>query len=247
MIEKLFENLDRWRHLPAYQLERRADVFFGAYLHPFCVERFGAEYSEVVIPEFPLKLGIIWPGSSSPSKSVKVDYLLFAPGHALFVELKTDAGSRRDTQDEYLVRAEEIGLAPLLEGVVEIARVSSYTDKYMCLLAELGEAGVLKLPDGFVELIGEAPTRRKNQAIGAVCVTGELPVRVCFLQPEADSRLEAGGPDTRLNAGVPSESRELQVGFDEFAEWLEGRDELASTFAMYLRRWTRPAGEPPNS
>ena len=32
-IDEVFALLDRWRHLPAYQLERRADVFFAAYLH----------------------------------------------------------------------------------------------------------------------------------------------------------------------------------------------------------------------
>jgi hypothetical protein len=41
-IQQLFENLDSWRHLPAYQLERRADVFFSVYLHPMLAERFGA-------------------------------------------------------------------------------------------------------------------------------------------------------------------------------------------------------------
>ena len=28
----VLELLDRWRHLPSYQLERRADVFFALYL-----------------------------------------------------------------------------------------------------------------------------------------------------------------------------------------------------------------------
>jgi len=31
-IDKLFNQLDDWRHLPAYQLERRADIFFAIYL-----------------------------------------------------------------------------------------------------------------------------------------------------------------------------------------------------------------------
>jgi hypothetical protein len=28
-LDRVFENLDRWRHLPAYQMERRADIFFS--------------------------------------------------------------------------------------------------------------------------------------------------------------------------------------------------------------------------
>ena len=31
-LEALFRNLDRWRHLPNYELERRADIFFSIYL-----------------------------------------------------------------------------------------------------------------------------------------------------------------------------------------------------------------------
>ena len=31
-IERVFELLDRWRHLPAYKLEPRADIFFALYL-----------------------------------------------------------------------------------------------------------------------------------------------------------------------------------------------------------------------
>ena len=31
-INQLFNNLDTWRHLPNYQLERRADIFFSLYL-----------------------------------------------------------------------------------------------------------------------------------------------------------------------------------------------------------------------
>ena len=31
-IDRIFDLLDGWRHLPAYQLERRADIFFGLFL-----------------------------------------------------------------------------------------------------------------------------------------------------------------------------------------------------------------------
>jgi len=31
-IEKLFDLLDDWRRLPAYQLERRADIIFAVHL-----------------------------------------------------------------------------------------------------------------------------------------------------------------------------------------------------------------------
>jgi hypothetical protein len=40
-ISKIFDNLDSWRHLPSYQLERRADIFFAAYLPELLMARFG--------------------------------------------------------------------------------------------------------------------------------------------------------------------------------------------------------------
>jgi len=31
-IDAIFDRMDVWRHLPSYQLERRADLFFALYL-----------------------------------------------------------------------------------------------------------------------------------------------------------------------------------------------------------------------
>ena len=40
-LEELFARLDDWRHLPAYQLERRADIFFSLYLPDVLARRVG--------------------------------------------------------------------------------------------------------------------------------------------------------------------------------------------------------------
>lgn len=39
-IEEIFDWLDRWRQLPAYQLERRADIFFALYLPEIIAYKF---------------------------------------------------------------------------------------------------------------------------------------------------------------------------------------------------------------
>lgn len=39
-INDLFDNLDTWRHLPAYQLERCADIFFSLYLPDLLLNKF---------------------------------------------------------------------------------------------------------------------------------------------------------------------------------------------------------------
>ncbi len=76
-IEQIFKNLESWRKLPKYQLERRLDIFFSIYLKEI-VEVFYKEIlnekdiklSEVIIPEFPLK-------KDGSNNSTNVDYVMF--------------------------------------------------------------------------------------------------------------------------------------------------------------------------
>src|SRR3954452_20611879 len=100
---RIFDLLDGWRHLPDYQLERRADVFFAAFLPEFLSWRLKLDIRPFLIPEFPVRIGTIYPTIAS-NQSCKIDYLaLDTTGrHAVFVELKTDSSSRREKQDQYL-------------------------------------------------------------------------------------------------------------------------------------------------
>ena len=73
----MFANLDAWRHLPSYQLERRADVFFSLYLHEVLEAELGVELEPTLIPEFPIKRDLVLAVDPS-GLSVKVDYALVA-------------------------------------------------------------------------------------------------------------------------------------------------------------------------
>ena len=99
-INAIFDNMDVWRNLPAYQLERRADIFFSIYLPEILFYKFGAKV-EGVIPEFPIRVGTIH-HEIDINKSFKVDYFAKASKKIILVELKTDEGSRRNEQDWYL-------------------------------------------------------------------------------------------------------------------------------------------------
>jgi hypothetical protein len=101
-VDELFNNLDQWRHLLSYQLERRADVFFSIYLPSILQSKLGIKI-EGIIPEFPVRKGTIQIESES-NRSVKIDYFVKVKGtnDVLFVELKTDDSSRRVNQDIYL-------------------------------------------------------------------------------------------------------------------------------------------------
>ncbi len=226
MLKRVFKNLDRWRHLPAYQLERRADIFFSLYLKDVVEDLVGTSLEDIIIPELPLKRDIIWPQSAS-NQSVKVDYALFSRDRSVvyFVELKTDAGSRRDNQDHYLERAAELGFAPFVEGIRQILLYTTAHQKYHHLARTLGELGFLELPDGLEELVYPQPQRGLTKMLEQIMATALQPrIEVIYLQPEQTPGC-------------------LCIDFGRFASHVEKHeDDLSRLFASYLRRWTLPAG-----
>jgi len=132
-----------WRNLPAYQLERRADIFFSIYLPEILSHKLACGI-EGVIPEFPIRVGTIQP-EVDINKSFKVDYLAKASdGRAIiFVELKTDHSSRRGRQDWYLQRASEVGMIELLVGLRQICKATRSREKYRVLLGLLQNMGMI--------------------------------------------------------------------------------------------------------
>ena len=167
-FDRVFDLLDAWRHFPAYQLERRADIFFAVYIPRVVQHRYGAQVAHI-IPEFPIRIGTIYPDIPI-NKSYKADYLVLAtrPTLNLLVELKTDDTSRRPTQDRYLHAAKEAGLKKLVDGVLAIADASQAKRKYASLLAALDSAGLTRFdgnahfnttpPDFVISLLYIQPT-----------------------------------------------------------------------------------------
>jgi len=142
-IQNIFDNLDLWRNLPAYQLERRADIFFSIYLPEILSRKVGLDI-EGVIPEFPIRVGSIQP-EQDINKSFKVDYLAKARDGKtiMFVELKTDRSSRHGKQDWYLQRASQVGMIELLVGLRQICKVTRSRKKYRVLLGLLQDMGLI--------------------------------------------------------------------------------------------------------
>lgn len=226
----VFSQLDRWRHLPNYQLERRADIFFALFIDSFVARTEQCSIQSVVVPEFPIKRDLIWPDHPS-NKSVKVDYVLFAQDRSrvFFVELKTDADSRRDAQDNYLARSAEIGFRPILEGLLTVAKHSSAIRKYYHLLAHIAQTGFLSLaPEIEARAYGPQPSPPHNVFDGAAispdASTATIAVR--YLEPVATS----------------SQS----YSFAQFAEHLRDLPgDLAVALCKHLDKWTSPAANTP--
>ena len=226
-LGQVFANLDRWRHFPAYQLERRADVFFSVFLPDVLAARTGVEIDPRVIPEFPLKCDLIWPGRPC-SNSVKVDYVLFARdlSRTFFIELKTDSASRRERQDEYLQRAKEIGLQALFKGLIEIVGRTSAHRKYYHLLHALAELGLLRLPSELPDHLFPKSRPGLGKLLDAIAIDPvDPPIEIIYLQP---------------NDG----DGEATISFQTFADHLSGRDDpLSRLFAEHLLKWRSQAGD----
>lgn len=143
---EVLRQLDEWRHLPAYQLERRVDIFFGMFLPKVIERRFGVRVDEV-IPEFPLHKGEL--GISDDNRSINVDFAVFSssegPKRIFLVELKTDINSLDPRQLENMKRVRKSG--KMLCGVKRVARASAsqHKCKYAHLIWRLVELECLDL------------------------------------------------------------------------------------------------------
>jgi hypothetical protein len=239
---QIFDLLDEWRHLPDYQLERRADIFFAPYLPRFLSDRFGLDIRPKLIPEFPVRLGTIDPKSAS-NQSCKIDYVAIdAPArNVIFVELKTDCASYRAKQHRYMRDAKAIGLHGVLEGVKEIILASDARSKrkYCCLLQLLEHHKLITLP-GTLEV---ALASKKHASAIDTCVhdlnlvNADPTIHICYLMPRRPTEL-------------PADARVLT--FEKLAKWLretEVDDAFAARFASSLDRWCRdepgcPSAEP---
>ena len=150
-VERAFELLDRWRHLPAYQLERRADIFFALYLPEVLGERFKTKINPRLVPEFPIRKGLLPKYDNKDNQSVKADYLAMEDGafpkRAFLVELKTDKASQRGDQDVNLGHAVDVGLKRLVEGVIDIFGATDQKRKYVHLLYLLSRLDLIEYED----------------------------------------------------------------------------------------------------
>ena len=141
-----FATLKDWKRLPAYRAEPRVDSLVGYYLPRLLGDLLGIQVV-ALIPELPLRKGMLcaeFEGTVHAERSWKVDFLAVSPDRNWLIEFKTDSGSRRDAQDDYLRDAVRVGTGAVVNGIVRIAGVSPYKRKYAHLLGKLRSAGLLE-------------------------------------------------------------------------------------------------------
>ncbi len=227
-IDALFDRMDAWRHFPNYQLERRADLFFSLYVPEALEAKLGLKISDQIVPEFPVRIGTIYPDKHT-DKSYKIDYLaLSADGEkAILVELKTEGKSLRKNQDDYLTASRDAGVHKLLEGLIEIFRATTSKHKYFALLDCLGTMGLLLIPANLKDLVFSDDAKGADEASRSIEITARVKETiVMYIIPEGK------GADI--------------ISFSDFGEIVRKHgDPVSRRFAHSIETWSRvEAGHP---
>jgi hypothetical protein len=225
-IAAVFDRMDAWRHLPKYQLERRSDLFFSLYLPEVLEATLGFPVDHRVAPEFPVRKSTIHPHLQGDD-CFNIDYLtLSATGsESVFVELKTDQASRRVQQDDYLLKAQQVGLPALLEGICTIFRATTrpYRPKWFALMLHLEEMGLLQIPATLHDIMACESHRGATDASKFIVITApSARPHIVYVQPLAAA--EAGD--------------NVVISFEEYAEVVaRHEDPLSQRFASSLLEW----------
>lgn len=206
-IKNILSLLDKWRCLPDYQLERRADIFFAYYMPDILRDRIG-QY-DILIPEFPIRKGLL--ENSTSHQSVKIDYMAYNSHtkQVLYVELKTDNNSMRESQQNYLQKTQELSFKQVIQGIIDIYHKSSAKSKYQYLLEMLSDYGLVTR-----EQLGRSNTYVVNNIDIDRC-------EVVYIAPK--SILEC--------SCITFEEIAQKL------EYIYKDNETALSFAQYLRKW----------
>jgi len=229
-VQKLFDNMDSWRHLPSYALERRADLFFALYLPEIIQRRLGFAVKGDLVPEFPIsKKHALSSKSSSEAygfhDSYKVDYLAVSVDgdRAVLVELKTHMKSRRISQDDYLRAATKTGkLNEILAEIPKIFKVTKAKRKYLYLIQRLEHLGLMSNTSAVKATMSAKNHWGLGKALDDVVVHGVKNVMVLYVQPTV------GDPDQAV------------ITFEDFADVVKRHDDPVSRrFHQSLREWAK--------
>jgi len=187
-ILQTLELLKEWKKLPAYRAEPRVDFIVAGALPEIIKYKYGCNIKQI-IPELPIRIGTI-DQSNNIDKSYKVDfYINLEDGRHIFIEFKTDSGSRRTKQDKYLFDAKGVGMKAILDGIIKIYSVTTYKEKYSILIDKLIQA----------ELITRNNSRYQT-------ITKQDGIEILYLQPHAKEPNEIGFTEI---AKIMSESEDL--------------------------------------
>ena len=249
MIKKLFTRMDDWRHLPSYQLERRADLFFSLYIPEVISKIFKCEVKDELIPEFPVKLSIIYNNRSEndnsfnaenynlkSNQSVKIDYVAITKNYkkAFLIELKTDKHSVNQEQVDNLIYSGE-DFSVLIGGIQEIycnsaSKSSIYRNKYHCLLDKLDNMGLFEEKGAFKKALVH---KRNYDDLGNE-------VKSLKLNSNINEMEKVYIVPSKTNSPFLKDKKIQVITFKDFikrAKESNSEDKISSIFFDYLEIW----------
>ena len=248
----LFGLLDKWRHLPNYQLERRADIFFALFLPEVLETHCGIKIKHPMIPEFPIDK------NEKDGRHQQADYFVLSENgqQGILVELKTDNASIVSgygmKQLEMLDAVAHKGPRKLIEDVIRLAQNTNNSkptrQKYVHLLSRLRALNLVKFD---TTLYDKAFAENSRGITDMLCKNVKPTERVCtnkipklevvYILPK---ELPSGKAKDLMRSMYDSVRL---IYFKEFAGVIEkgGKGEIRRLFACRLRKWAaNDAGSP---
>ena len=235
VLEKIFENLSCWRHLPKYQLERRADIFFTPYLKDIIESKIsGSLLSDAIIPEFPQK-------KKENSSSTNIDYLMFSKEKDIvyLIELKTDNDSFDKAQYRRMKKAKKVinenGFGVMLENIIDIYKAGKYSNKYFNLLSLLATLGFIEKErlKAVYDIAKESNRQGNRRGIGKEVdkLTPKSDIKkscIVYIVPNKDSYQKLSTIDQKDT---------VFITFHDAAKAIEGKSAFAKRLAINLEKW----------
>jgi len=227
-INDIFNRMDEWRHLPDWQLERRADLFFSLYLKEVMEKRFKVGIKDTIIPEFPL---LINPkgNEKQTNRTNKVDYAIFSDEdnpRCYLIELKTDMKSIDPEQLEYLENAEKKDLSTLVMELKSVFESTCEKRKYLNLFESLHKVGLVKFKSQQNAIQKYSTWNQVFEDIEVATIKNNP--TIVYIQPRPDGG-KLKKPDSFLT-----------ITFTEFTDALLGHnDSFTPRFRRSLTNWAR--------
>jgi hypothetical protein len=231
-ISEIFNRMDNWRHLPNWQLERRADIFFSMYLKRVIQDKFNKPLKDVIIPEFPL-LAIPKKNQKQSNRTNKVDYALFSDdGKACYlVELKTDIKSIGKEQPEYLEKAKDKDLKTLSNDLLAVFRATNDKKKYINLFNLMRQVGLVEFKSQVSNSLNVGKYDSVSLLINDIKILeNTIKPTIVYIQPLLDKNPK----DSNKHESF------VTIDFMGFAKALEGcNDPLTLRFHASLKNWAK--------
>lgn len=229
-LESVLAQLDRWRHLPKYRLEQHVDVLFGMTLPTVIRSVFKTEGEMHVIPEFPIHHRTV--ERSDSNQSFNIDFAVFTKGgeKVFLVELKTDANS---IDGDQLSSMRDIAgkFKKVVKAIRSIAETSDQKPKYVHLVSELYQAGVMRVGHNFKRLDPSQASCPVKPALNDICVEETVACTPVLVLVHPGCRK----PDVDVSGFCC-------IDFTQYAAEMRPEQPIEHALAQHLKEWQIPAG-----